>query len=68
MAIVLQQGAAKKMGRKCTCVRNGQVYQLLGRGGQAKQLEMPVTMLPSVENEGPLFLTLDFKQYKGCND
>jgi hypothetical protein len=35
--------------------------QLLRRGGQAKQFEMPVTMLPHVKNEQLQSVTLDFK-------
>jgi hypothetical protein len=42
--------------------------QLLRRGGQTKQLEMPVTMLPNVKNEQLLFVTLDFKPCKRCSD
>jgi hypothetical protein len=34
---------------------------LMRRGGQTKQLEMPVTVLPNVKNEQLLFVTLDFQ-------
>jgi hypothetical protein len=39
---------------KCMC--SGKECQLLRRGGQTKQLEMPVTVLPNVQNEQMLFV------------
>jgi hypothetical protein len=58
----------KRAGFKCTCKCSGKECQLLRRGRQTKQLEMPVTVLPYVKNEQLLFVTLDFKPCKICND
>jgi hypothetical protein len=46
----------------------GKERQLLKSGGQTKQLEMPVTVLPNVINEQLLFVALDFKPCKRCSD
>jgi hypothetical protein len=56
---VLLQQHSRAQGKEC---------QLLRRGGQTKQLEMPVTMLPNVKNEQLLFVTLGFKPCKRCSD
>jgi len=42
--------------------------QLFRHGKQTNKLEIPVTMLLYVENEQLLFVILDFKRYKRCND
>jgi hypothetical protein len=41
---------------------------LLRSGGQTKQLEIPVTVLPNVKKEQLLFVALDFKPCKRCSD
>jgi len=40
----------------------------LRRGGQTKQLEMAVTVLPNEKNEQLHFVTLDFTTLKGCSN
>jgi len=65
IAMIIQYGAAKKVGCKCTCSCKG--YQLLIHGRQTKQLKMLVTVLPNVTNEQLLFVTLDFKICKRFN-
>jgi hypothetical protein len=52
----MQQGIAKKTGS--LCMYSGKECQLLRRGGQTKQLEMPVTVLPNFKNEELLYATL----------
>jgi hypothetical protein len=42
----------------------GKEYQLLRSGGQTKQLEVPVTMLPNLKKAKLLFVTLDSKLCK----
>jgi hypothetical protein len=56
VAITLQYGATKKVVTKCMC--SGNECQLLGRGGQTKQLEMLMTVLPNVKNEQLLFVNV----------
>jgi len=50
----------------CKCMFGGKECQLLRHSGQAKQLEMLVTMLPNVRNEQLLSVTLDCKPCKRC--
>jgi len=47
---------------------SGKKCQLLRRGGQTKQPEMPVAVLPNVKNEPSLFVTLNCKLCKRCSD
>jgi hypothetical protein len=41
---------------------------IVEKRGQAKQLEMPMTVLPNVKNEQLQFVTLDLKPCKRCSD
>jgi hypothetical protein len=44
----------------CSCVYSGKECQLLKRSGQTKKLDIPVTVLPNINNEQLLSVTLDF--------
>jgi hypothetical protein len=57
---MLQYGAAKEAG--CICMCNGKECQFLRCGVQTKQLEMPLTVLPNVNNEQLLFVMSDFNR------
>jgi hypothetical protein len=47
---------------------SGKECQLLKRGGQTNRLEMLVHILPNVNNEPLMLVTLDFKWFKKCSD
>jgi hypothetical protein len=50
------------------CVCSGKECQLLRRGVQTNQFNMPVTLLLNVSIEQLLFVTLDFKLCKRFKD
>jgi hypothetical protein len=65
-ATIPQNGADRKAG--CICRGSGKECRLLRSGGQTKQPEIPVTVLPHVKNEQLPFVTLEFKPCKRCSD
>jgi hypothetical protein len=44
-----------------------QMYVQWRRGGRTKEIEMPVTVLPNIEDDHLLFVVLDLKPCKRCN-